>query len=170
MRCHRRYRCRQRRCSSYAVLRILLRIHLRVFLAHHHGQHGFDQIARAALPIVAANDDCRHQWQLAVFNGLRETQQYRAVELVLRATVGFDLFGRCFRLCHADGFGFIRIGKTDGANAIGVATDSGKVGSKASLVMSATSDKFSSRRCCPTASRTHFNTKLVVGTVITLPA
>src|SRR5215510_269594 len=49
-------------------------------------------------------------------------------------------------------------------------TDSGKVGSNASLVMSETSVRFSSNLCSRVISALHFRMKLVVGTSNTCPA
>ena len=49
-------------------------------------------------------------------------------------------------------------------------TDSGKLGSNASLVISEISDRFSSSRWAPTSLPIHLRMKLVVGTISTVPA
>src|ERR1051325_10863736 len=49
-------------------------------------------------------------------------------------------------------------------------TESGRLGSNASLVIKDTSARCSSNLCSPTSPPTHFSRKLVVGTLITLPA
>ena len=49
-------------------------------------------------------------------------------------------------------------------------TESGSDGSNASLVMSATSARFSSKRCEPTSPRVHLRMKFVVGTMKHLAA
>src|SRR5262245_45531722 len=49
-------------------------------------------------------------------------------------------------------------------------TESGSDGSKASLVISDTSDRFSSYLCAPDSVLFHFRMKFVVGTTSTLPA
>src|SRR6476646_1663672 len=49
-------------------------------------------------------------------------------------------------------------------------TDSGSDGSNASLVISATSERFSSYLCDPVSPRVHLRMKFVVGTMMHLPA
>src|SRR3954463_14989072 len=49
-------------------------------------------------------------------------------------------------------------------------TDSGSDGSKAALVISVTSERFSSRRCEPASPRIHLRMTLVVGTDTIAPA
>jgi hypothetical protein len=49
-------------------------------------------------------------------------------------------------------------------------TESGRIGSKASFVMSNTSERCSSKPWPPTSPFTHFRMKLVVGTMAILPA